>query len=116
MADLQQSFLKPIVLKTPLGFDYFDFDEIIMIEANGNSSNVYRVDRDRYERVLHNLTFIEVKYSSAKLFRCHKSFIINTSHIEALMIKDHKVVLKNGLEAPLSEKCLKIMRQLSSIL
>ena len=85
-----------------------------MIEANGNCSNVYRIDKDGYERVLHNLTFIERKYSSSKLFRCHKSYIINTSHIEALIIKEHKVILRNGIVIPLSEKCLKLIKQQSS--
>lgn len=85
-----------------------------MIEANGNCSNIHTVDKDSHERVLHNLAYIEKKYGSKRLYRCHKSFIVNPSHIEALILKDHKVILKNGLAVPLSEKSLKYIKQRSS--
>ncbi len=107
-------YLKPIVLKTPLGFDYFNFDEIIMIEASGNCAIVHTIDRPCSLRVLHNLAFIEKHYCDAKLFRCHKSFIINIIYIKTLVLKTHEVYLINSYVVPLSEKCLKYIKQHSS--
>lgn len=114
MVKLHIESLKPIILKTPLGFDYFYYDEIIMIEANGNCSIVYTINRSCSLRVLHNLAFIERKYCNGKLFRCHKSFIINIIYIQTLVLKTHEVQLKNSYVVPISEKCLKYIKQQSS--
>lgn len=106
--------LKPIVVKTPLGFDYFNYDEIVLIEALGNCSKIHALNRTNPVRVLHNLAFFERKYCEAKFYRCHKSFIINLIHIEALLLKSHEVQLRMDLTVPLSERSLKYIRQQSS--
>lgn len=114
MEDMTNKLLKPIVLKTPLGFDYFDYDEIVMIEAKGNSSLVFTLETNSPVRTLHNLAFIEKKYCNRNLFRCHKSFIINLIHVENLYIKTHQVHLKKNLIVPLSVRCLRIIRHMSN--
>lgn len=113
MATLLLKYLKPIVLKTPMGFDYFDYKEIILIEANGNCSNIHVINRDGHIRVLLNLAFIESKYCNGSLYRCHKSYIINIVHIEKLLLKAHEIHLRNNLIVPLSRNCLSYIRQQS---
>jgi len=113
MNGIQINEMKPIVLKTPLGFEYFDYEEIIVIEAYGNCAHIHAVNREEYVRVIHNLAFIERKYCEGSLFRCHKSYIINTIHIEKLVLKAHEIHLKNHLIVPLSRTCLNYLRQQS---
>ena len=107
--------LKPIVLKTPLGFDYFDYDEIIMFEAEGNCSLVHSLERDTPVRILYNLSYIEKNYCNEKLIRCHKSYIINLIHVEKLVIKTRQVHMKKNLIVPLSERCLRKIKQMSEM-
>lgn len=76
--------LKPIVLKTPDGFVYFEYDEIIMCSADGNCTNIFTLVSEIPERVLHKISFIERKYCNEKFLRCHKSHIINSKYIEKL--------------------------------
>lgn len=113
MEEMPGNALKPIVLKTPIGFDYFDYHEIIMIKAKGNCYLVFTVDRDSPVRVLHNLGFIEKKYCNKTLYRCHKSFVINLNYVEKIVIKNRLVYLKKNLIVPLSEHSLRIIRQMS---
>jgi hypothetical protein len=62
MEEMNEKTFKSIVLKTPLGFDYFDYNEIIMIKAEGNCSLVHSIERDAPVRILHNLSYIEKSY------------------------------------------------------
>ena len=107
--------IKPIILKTPLGFDYFNYDEIIMFEAEGNCSKVISFERDTPVRILQNLSFIEKNYCNERLIRCHKSYIINLTYIEKLVIRTHQLYLKNNLVVPLSKRSLKKIRKMSEI-
>lgn len=107
-------YLKPIVVKTPLGFDYFDYEEIVMIEAIGNCSKIHALNRACPVRVLHNLAFFEKKHCETKFYRCHKSFIINLIHVETMILKKHEIHLRMNLTVPLSESCLRYIKQQSS--
>lgn len=115
MEEISDKALKPIVLKTSLGFDYFDYDEIIMFEAEGNCSKVISFERDTPVRILQNLSFIEKNYCNERLIRCHKSYIINLNHVEKLGIKTRQVYMKKNLIVPLSNPCLKKIRQMSEM-
>lgn len=113
MQAITDNALKPIVLRTPLGYEYFDYNEIIMLSADGNCTLVYAIERDSPIRVLYNLSIIEKKYCNKTLYRCHKSHIINLMHVEKLILKDHQLQMKRKLVAPLSERCLKLIREMS---
>jgi len=105
---------KPITLKTPVGFVYFDYEEIIAIEANRNCSLIHLSSGMEKIRVLHNLSYIEQKLCNKHLFRCHKSYIINPLCIKYLYIKTHEVVMSNGITIPLSEAGFKYLRESSN--
>jgi DNA-binding LytR/AlgR family response regulator len=105
--------IKPIVFKTPTGFVYFDYSDIIMCSADGNCTIIFTLESDAPFRVLHNISFIERKYGNDKFLRCHKSHIINLMHLEKLITKSHQVQLKKNFIVPLSENCWKIIRKMS---
>ncbi len=113
MANIHHKAIKPIVLKTPLGLSYFDYNEIVMLKAEGNCTLVYTLESDSPVRVLHNLTYIDKYYSNELLYRCHRSYMINLRQIKKLMIKTRQVQMKNNLIAQLSEKCLREIRKMS---
>jgi len=94
--------MKPIMLKTNLGFDFFDFDEIIMIEAKGHNSFVYAIDREKPVFVRQSLSSIEKRFCNGILKRCHKSFIININYIEELCSKSNRLQMKKKKEAKIS--------------
>jgi DNA-binding LytR/AlgR family response regulator len=116
MEKLLLKYLKPIAFKTPMGFDYFYYEEIIMIEADGNCSNIYAINRDGKTRVLHNLAYIESKYCKGSLYRCHKSFIINIIHIEKLELRACEIHLRNSFIVPLSRDSLRYIKNQSKTL
>ncbi|MBN2769193.1 MAG: LytTR family transcriptional regulator [Spirochaetes bacterium] len=106
-------FLKPIALKTALGFHYFDYDEIILFKADGHNVECVTVKGDSAIKVYHSLTYLEKKYCNKFFFRCNKSTIVNLTHINYLETKTRKIVLKNNFELKVSESFLKYLRDIS---
>jgi len=94
------------MLKTAEGFSYFDYEEIVLFEASGNYSFLFTTDNHQHIKVLHNLGYIEKKYSNNGLFRCHKKYIINLKHINIFFVKTKSILMKNNMMIPVSEKCV----------
>jgi DNA-binding LytR/AlgR family response regulator len=115
MEEMKYISLKPIILKTNQDFVYFEYDEIIMFEADGNCSIVYTNGSDSVVKILHTLHSIENKYCNEKLCRCHKSYIINLVHLEKLITRKRQVQLKKGLVAKLSPSWVEKIRQMSGL-
>ena len=115
MEEMKYISLKPIVLKANRDFVYFEYDEIIMFEADGNCSIVYTNGSDFAVKILHTLSSIEKKYCNEKLCRCHKSYIINLAHLEKLITRKKQAQLKKGLVAKLSPSWLEKIRQMSGL-
>jgi DNA-binding LytR/AlgR family response regulator len=111
--EMSNNALKPIVFKTPKGFVYFDYSDIIMCSADGNCTIVFNLESNTPLRVLHNILFIERKYCNDTFLRCHKSHIINLMHIEKLITKTHQVQLKKNFVVPLSYRYWRRIRQMS---
>lgn len=113
MEELSNKSLKPIVLKTMLGYDYYDFDEIIMFKSDGHNSLCFTVDSDTPIKILHSISYIEKKYLNERFFRCNRSSIINLRFTKNLEVKTHKLHLKNNMEVKVSEECLKSLKEIS---
>lgn len=109
----KSKILKPVVLKTSVGFVYFDYAEIILCSADGNCTYIFTIEDDAPLKVMHNLSFIEKRYCNTKFIRCHKSHIINLYHIEKLITKCHQVQLKKNFIVPLSHSCWKKIKEIS---
>ncbi len=109
MSDLTNREFKPVVLKSPVGFEYYDYDEIIMFRANRNNSYVYLVSAEKPLLSLYSLLYIEksILDKTDSFHRCHKSYIVNLMHVERLVLKDRLLCLANNMTAPISESKLK---------
>lgn len=113
MEELSIQPLKPIALKTATGFNYFDYDEIILFKANGHNVECLTVEGDSVIKVYHTLAYIERKYCHEIFRRCNKSTIVNLRLISCLETKTRKIILKNSLELKISESFLKYLRNIS---
>ncbi len=113
LEEMSNNTLKPIVFKTPTGFVYFDYLNIIMYSADGNNSIIYTTENEEPIRILHNISYIEKKICNDIFFRCHKSHIINLMHLERLIIKTHQVQLKKEIIVPLSNSKWRKIKNMS---
>jgi DNA-binding LytR/AlgR family response regulator len=113
MEELSDKFLKPVKLKTATGYNYFDYDEIILFKANGHNVECITIDGDSAIKIYHNLAYLEKKYGNDLFCRCNKSTIVNLKHISCLETKTRKIYLKNNLELNISENFLKSLRNIS---
>ncbi|WP_157492159.1 LytTR family DNA-binding domain-containing protein [Mangrovimonas sp. ST2L15] len=91
-----------LTLKTQQGDLFIPLDDIIHIEGERNYSLIHLVNQKK-ELVSKTLSNLEDLLKGKGFFRCHKSFIINKSHI--LEESNHNyVVLSNHKEIPISRR------------
>ncbi|MBN2769863.1 MAG: LytTR family transcriptional regulator [Spirochaetes bacterium] len=113
MEESPNNTLKPIVLKTSVGFIFYDYIEIIMCCADGNNTIVFTTLKESSVKILHRISYIEKKYQNEKFLRCHKSYMINLVYLEKLLVKTHQAQLKGGYTVPLSNDCWIKLRNLT---
>lgn len=57
-------------------------------------------------------TLKEIEQLDSRLIRCHKSFLVNEAHLQAIDMKTQQLVLKSGKTIPVSRRMLKPIKQL----
>lgn len=75
----QQSVADKLIIKNKDGINFIDIDSIILIQREGKSTVLYTSD-NRYT-TSEGLSDIEDRLGKLNFFRCHKSYLINTSKI-----------------------------------
>lgn len=75
----QQSVADKLIIKNKDGINFIDIDSIILIQREGKSTVLYTSD-NRYT-TSEGLSDIEERLGKLNFFRCHKSYLINTSKI-----------------------------------
>jgi two-component system, LytTR family, response regulator len=75
--------------------------QITHIEGERNYSYIHLSNGNR-ELSSKNLSYFEDILSDKNFYRSHRSYLVNTYHIKALL-EDH-FVLKNGIEVPISRR------------
>jgi len=113
MEELSHKSLKPIALKTAIGFRYFDYDEIILFKADGHNVECLPTEGDSAIKVYHSLTYLEKKYCHEIFRRCNKSTIVNLKLISCLETKTRRIYMKNNIELKISESFLKYLKNIS---
>lgn len=107
------NFLKPVALKTILGYNYYDYYEIILFKADRNCSFVYILNQDRPIKILYSLYNIERLFRTNMFYRCHNSYIINLKHIQRFFISDKKIEMISGIVIPVSKSKAKELIEIS---
>ncbi len=90
-----------LVLLTQSGVLRFALKQITHIEGERNYSFIYLSNGSR-ELSSKNLAYFEDILIDKSFFRCHRSYLVNRSHINALV--SNQFVLKNGNEIPISRR------------
>lgn len=90
-----------LVLPTQSGTLRFALKQITHIEGERNYSYI-NVSNGSRELSSKNLAYFEDILLEKGFFRCHRSYLVNRYHIEAL--KEDHFVLKNGIEIPISRR------------
>jgi|SRR5690606_3987599 len=86
------------------GYKYYDIAKIIFLEANGSYTKIYFPDKQTVT-TSKGLGNFELPLKANGFLRVHKSYLVNTAHIEALRKEDGGYLLmSNGSEIPLSSK------------
>lgn len=90
-----------LVLPTQMGTLRFALKQITHIEGERNYSFIH-LNNGSKELTSKNLAYFEDILEDKGFFRCHRSYLVNQHHIEA--IKNDSFLLKSGLELPISRR------------
>lgn len=96
------------------GFNVYTlgFEEITFFEKYGHILVVHTVSGKIQST--ESLESIECKIDKEMFFRCHKSFIVNLSHISRIDYSNNIIYLKNAETCPVSKRCKKELKALCS--
>lgn len=72
--------MKPLVFKTNLGETFFDYHDIIRLEADGCHTSIYNSKGEVLKSSV-NISSIEKLLPEKNFFRSHRSHIVNLSFI-----------------------------------
>lgn len=105
--------LKPIVLRTPDGYVFYSYSDLIVCSAEGNNALIFDTNTNIPVRVLHTLSYIEEKYCNDQLIRCHRSHIINLVYLKKLIKRYHRASMRKGFIVPLSDSWWEKLNKIS---
>lgn len=108
--------IKPETISIKSGFNVYTlpFDDIVFFEKYEHLLVVHRV-LGKVESS-ESLESIETKLDKKNFFRCHKSFIVNISHIIRIDFSNNTVYMKNGETCVVSKRCKKELKTLCGTL
>ena len=91
----------PPVNHHKVGIHFFDIKNILYIEADGSYCKIKY--KDDFTLASKKLSDIEKSVNHPKLFKAHRSFIINLDHVKEFNKQDgDMIIMKCGKEIPLS--------------
>jgi DNA-binding LytR/AlgR family response regulator len=92
---------KFIAVKSGSRIYKLDIDEIIYIEKYGQVMVIHTLNEKlRCYMSLEKVSEQLEELNNSQFFRCHKSYLINISHVKDLFIKENMLVMTNG------DKCI----------
>lgn len=91
-----------LTLKTQQGMLQLKLKHIIYVEGDGNYSIIH-LNKERKELVSKTLSDLEDLLDNKGFFRCHKSYLVNKSHIESNR-NSLSIVLSNKQNIPISRR------------
>ena len=91
-----------LTLKTQQGVLQLKLKDIIYLEGNGNYSNIYLI-KGRKEVVSKTLQDLEELLDAKGFFRCHKSYLVNKTHIVSKPSR-FSVKMSNNSNIPISRR------------
>ena len=97
--------LKRIVVNTLKESEIIDLGDICYIEAENVYSILYLLGNKKLVCSQRSLKDYDEMLADKGFFRCHKSYLVNLSHIVSLDKQDnHDIILKNHAKIPLARR------------
>lgn len=87
---------------------FIDERSIVLIEAQSNYSTIY-VENGESHLTSKTLKYWESRISSEHILRIHASYIINTSFVHQIHLKEREILLINNLTAKAAKSKLKAL-------
>ena len=84
-----------------LDFLQLDFSELVCVSSADNYVEIHYLDQNVLKKKLLRSTLKQVEQSEPRLFRVHRSHLINQSHFQEW--KDVKTIVIAGMEIPVSK-------------
>lgn len=98
--------IQRITINHAKGFKIVEDDEIIHLEADGNCTQLYFNNDEKYLDTRTLKTYEEL-LNAQKFFRAHKSHIINLTYLKEYISEEgHTAILKNGARVPIARNRL----------
>jgi len=104
--NMQLQFLK---LQASGTIRYISHNEIIYLKADGNYTCFMLKDHSKFT-MCQSLLNYEIELGNP-FFRCHKSYLINTTYIRAINNRNHQITLTTEETIPFSRNKSKIIEE-----
>lgn len=95
------ALIKPLVIRTNMGDTFFDYQDIVRIEASGSRTFIYNKKGEKLTSPT-CISELEMRLPEKTFFRCHRSHIVNISYILNYNGKTGKLTV-NDTEVPISK-------------
>ncbi len=96
---------KKMALTNSDGTYIIEITNLIYIEANGNYSNVFTTEREKYLLISKTMKSFESLLKNGEFMRVHHTYIVNMNHVLKFVSKDGGyLILKNGTNIPVSQR------------
>lgn len=102
-----ESIDKRITIKTPEGYVFIDYHEIVRIEALHNHTNMFLSSQEKPIKILPCMKeVVEKSQNGSTFFKCHRSHLVNLLYVQEFKEKARILVTKNG-DVPIAKEYIK---------
>jgi two-component system LytT family response regulator len=108
MSASKANLYKIVEVKTSKGYKIIDSSSIVFLEANGKFTIIY-LDNQSNIITYHMLKWYTNHFLEPNFFRCHNSFVINSSYVNCYDSKE--IVMIDGSKVPLSRGKLSALKE-----
>ncbi|MBS3914679.1 MAG: response regulator transcription factor [Bacteroidetes bacterium] len=91
--------------------EHLPLNDILLLSAEGKYSRIH-LNGNRNMVSSYNLGYYEDLLSDAKFLRIHHGFLVNLQHVVNADIKNLSIELTDGKEYPISQRKLKVIRDM----
>ncbi len=106
-----------LAIPTSSGFQFINLSEIVLFRADNNYTEVVTIHKEKLlaSRTLKN--FEDALSGNPSFFRCHKSYMINTSFISHYVKSDGGyIVLNNSQSIPISSEKVNALMEMNILI
>lgn len=102
---------KRIPIKTPEGYVFVDYHEIVRIDASHNHTVMFLASQTESIKILPPMKeVVEKSQNGSIFFQCHRSHLVNLLYVQEFKEKARELVTKNG-SVPIAKEYIKEFKE-----